>query len=340
MFFIGREKTNLTIRFIPIFLLSLLLIPNFSHADAFQNLPFQIDGSKSEVEKIKLDKDEGESAYVPFTSKENEEYKKTKKKKGSAPFFPDSSQGYLDEKKNLKERTLDFGILPPGSQENRPNYLENDDEKFAQSVLDKGKTGFGFTFIKNNYDFDGKSGVFSKTYDQGEKARRGGTLHFTFDRYFSRGTFDFAWGMNAGLGFSSGRGVFISAQTKSDARVDLWQVPIDAHLTMEINFGNIIKTAFSAGPSIIGLMQVRSDRGDGEAGKRRRQLGKGYFGAAKLKFALGPIFKRNAYSLLKDSSVSRFFLNLEARYQSYDDFNDPVTITGQSYGLGFSFEFL
>ena len=87
-------------------------------------------------------------------------------------------------------------------------------------------------------------------------------------------------------------------------------------------------------------MQVRSDRGDGEKGKRRRQFGQGYFGAAKLKFALGPIFERNAYSLLRDSDVSRFFLNLEARYQNYDDFNDPVTIDGISYGLGFSFEFL
>ena len=264
MFFIGREKTNLTNRFIPFFLLSLLLIPSFAHADAFQNLPFQIDDSKSEVEKIEIDEDEGESGYVPFTSTQSEEFKKKKKKRKGPPFYPDSSQGYLDEEKNFRERTLDFGVVPPGSLENELNYVENNDEDLAKKVLDKGKTGFGFTYIKNNYDFDGKSGVYTKTYDEGEKARRGGTLHFTFDRYFSRGTFDFAWGMNAGLGFSSGRGVFITAQTKSDARIDLWQVPIEAHLTMEINFGNIIKTSFSAGPSGIGLMQVRSDRGDGE----------------------------------------------------------------------------
>ena len=161
-----------------------------------------------------------------------------------------------------------------------------------------------------------------------------------FNSYFHRGFFDLAYGYNLGVGFASGRGVFANSQEKSDARVDLWQAPFDLSATIEMNITRYIKIALSGGPSAMFLMQVRNDRDDGEKGKRRRQIGYGYFGSAKFKISLSEMFEDNAFALLRDSNVSRYYLNLEARTQNLDNFQDEIKITGNSFGLGFSFEFL
>jgi hypothetical protein len=307
-------------------------------ADMGQNLPYQIEDSPLEELKAEM---EGVDGFIPEMGQEEEqEILKSKKKKGVIG-LPDDESDYLSTPGAISTSPVGVGNMTPGIYEDEENYLENSNERFSRKIMDMGKTGFELSYIVNDYDFEGKNDVFNRTYDSGgPKDRRGGTIHMGFNNFFHRGFFDLAYGYNIGVGFSSGRGVFVGSQEKSDARVDLWQIPFDLSGTVEMNISRYIKLAASVGPSVMFLMQVRDDRDNGEKGKRRRQVGYGYFGSVKFKISLSEMFSSNSFALMRDSAVSRYYLNLEARTQNYDNFQDEIKITGNSFGLGFSFEFL
>jgi len=307
-------------------------------ADMGQNLPFQIQETPLEELEAEL---EGAEGFIPGMGLDQEQEILNKKKKNGVSQLPDEESDYLSQPGAISSPAIGFGNHTPGIYENEENYLENSNQRFTKKIMDEGKTGFELSYIMNDYDFEGKNDVFNRTYDSGgDKDRRGGTIHMGFNTFFHRGFFDLAYGYNIGLGFSSGRGVFVGSQEKSDARVDLWQVPFDVSGTAEMNITRYVKLSVSGGPSVMVLMQVRDDRDDGEKGKRRRQIGYGYFGAAKFKISLSEMFSSNSFALVRDSSVSRYYLNLELRTQNYDNFQDEIKITGNSFGLGFSFEFL
>jgi len=184
-------------------------------------------------------------------------------------------------------------------------------------------------------------GVFQKTFDTGnDDSKNAGLLLLSFDRYFKKGDVNWAWGFNLGASYKSGKGIFLTSQVSSETQFILWLIPIDFAIIAEIPAGESFTFSFFGGPSIMGLMQHRSDREQGEAGKRRRQVSWGYIGGAKIKYSLGNLFSRNSFTLLSQMDISDFFLNFESRYQNYGNFQDDITISGVSFGLGLSFEFL
>jgi len=44
--------------------------------------------------------------------------------------------------------------------------------------------------------------------------------------------------------------------------------------------------------------------------------------------------------LFRQYSVTKFYLNLEARMNNVSNFQDDIEVSGSSFGIGFSFEYL
>ena len=100
------------------------------------------------------------------------------------------------------------------------------------------------------------------------------------------------------------------------------------------------KIAAVAGPSTEALYQNRSDYAQGEKGKNKIQVSYGQFANAQFKFNLSGFSSSTAYELFTESQITNLLLNLEVRYQDYHHFQDPVKISGTSFGVGFTFEYL
>jgi hypothetical protein len=89
------------------------------------------------------------------------------------------------------------------------------------------------------------------------------------------------------------------------------------------------------------LFQDRHDKAEGEGQKRIGQFGLGGVLGTALKIDLMQ-FKRMAnIDLLSSSSVTDYYLNIEARYHNYFwGFLDDISVNGLSLGLGISYDFL
>ena len=147
------------------------------------------------------------------------------------------------------------------------------------------------------------------------------------------------WSGGAGLGFSTGRGIFVSGD-RSDTTFKLWEIPVDIGLGLEIPFSSWFKISGTAGPSAMVLAQNRSDFERGEKGKRKYQISPGYFLNGQVKINLTGFNDETAHELFTSSHITNLYLNLEARMQSYKDFQDDIDVTGTSLGIGFTFEYL
>ena len=80
---------------------------------------------------------------------------------------------------------------------------------------------------------------------------------------------------------------------------------------------------------------------NGEKGKSKWQFSYGQFASAQFKVNLSGLSDNLAYDLFSESQITTLSLNLEARYQNYQNFQDTdLAISGTSLGLGFTFEFL
>lgn len=241
--------------------------------------------------------------------------------------------------KNNK-RYKDFGYTMPGSAEKQENYIELDKLKIAKDFRRAGTAGFNITFVKNDFDYTSDNDVINRTVGTGYKSVKGGTILFRNDQYiFKTDYLNAHWSIGAGVGYNSGRGIFIDG-TRSDTTFKLWEVPIDAGLGLEIPLYSWFKIAGTGGPSVMGLMQNRSDIQRGEKGKRKIQVSPGYFANAQFKINLTGFSDDMAYELFSSSDITNLFLNLEIRHQKYASFQDAIEISGTSFGLGFTFEYL
>ena len=71
------------------------------------------------------------------------------------------------------------------------------------------------------------------------------------------------------------------------------------------------------------------------------QLSAGYFANAHLKIFLGYVMSRLGLKLYGGDAVSRFSMNLEMRIHDYSGFKErELAISGRSFGLGFTYDFL
>lgn len=240
-----------------------------------------------------------------------------------------------------KEELGSMDIKPLGSFENRENYLETDDREFAKKFVNEGSRNFEFYFIQDNYTVTDSRNLHQKIFEESTGSMRAGTLHLSGGGYFSHGkVLNFSYLGTLGIGYSKGKGYFEDDNLESDAIFSLWSIPVDLGVGTELLLGKWMVITLRGGPSVMGLMQTRSDLESGARNKRRRQVSYGYFGEGKIRFNLSTIFSGIGVKIYRMSKITNMSFDLIARTQNYENFNDVIKITGNSFGAGFSFTFL
>lgn len=243
-------------------------------------------------------------------------------------------------KNDPKQKFEDVGYTLPGTFEKNENYIELDKNQMAKEFRNVSSGGINLSFIKNGYTYQSRNDVINRTVGTGYKSIKGGSLFVRNDSYFYRTTFvNTYWALGAGLGYNSGKGIFVTGE-RSETTFNLWEIPIDLGLGLEIPISSWFKLAATGGPSVMGLMQSRSDFERGEKGKRKTQYSYGQFANLQMKINLTGFSGESAYDLFASSEITNLFMNLEARYQSYRNFQDDIKISGTSFGIGFTFEYL
>ncbi|MFT6069389.1 MAG: hypothetical protein ACJAT2_003705 [Bacteriovoracaceae bacterium] len=244
------------------------------------------------------------------------------------------------------EMLRSYGVTIPHSMEGGTSYERMSNRDLLKTFNNEGTRGFSFYYIRDEYDFFDSSGIYDRTFGKtASRSVQGGSLHFSLERYWSHKSIWIGWSMNFGVGLAQGKGSFTnSAGTvveKSETTFSLWTLPVDLGLLVEIPLGSWLKIGLSGGPSLMGLYQHRNDKDNGESGKRVRQVSYGYFGKANLKISLSHLSPKLAVRNLKSYQMTKTYLTLEARIQSFENFQDEdVSITGSSFGIGFAFEYL
>lgn len=239
-----------------------------------------------------------------------------------------------------KEKILSTGNEVPFTYENNPELIEFKNKKIHEQIYNKAESSFSFAYIMDNYDISDSRGVFQESYVNSTGAQRGGAILLNFDEYFSRGFLNTFYGLGLGVGYSVGKGIFSnSTTTESNVKFLLYSIPVDLRLGFDLVPSRYFRLSFAAGPSAMGLLQSRSDLEREDSRKYRRQVSYGYFANGKLQISLSALSSSKAFRMFSMSDVTNMFLNIEARIQSYENFQDDLSITGSSIGAGFTFEY-
>lgn len=279
----------------------------------------------------------GESPFV--VGGESGENVETSKARGEDYIFNHGVKE-VSGKITPKKKYEDFGYTVPGTYEKQENYIDLDKKAMAKDFRKVSSGAMNITFIKNDYEYQSNNNIINQTIGSGYKSIKGGALYFRHDDYLVRtDLINGYWSLGAGFGFNSGKGIFINGD-RSDATFNLWEVPVDLGLGMEVPLYSWFKVAGTGGASVLGLMQNRSDFQRGEKGKRKYQVSPGYFVNGQMKINLSGFNEETAYDLFTSSQITNLYLNLEARHQSYTRFQDEIQISGTSFGVGFTFEYL
>lgn len=302
--------------------------------------------------EMKKDAKKGiKSETDPFLMEENATVLIQQKADDSSPAL---MNGVKDEGQNTKtserQEIGSFNQLPQGGG-NQTNLLEFKNSDLLKDMKDKGNKNFSFMFYKDTFDYKNQASDFDKVFrgDSSKQVRvsEGGhkylevplMLRFSGHELFYRGFVNFGWGIGLGLGYNSGKGRFTDGSS-SQVNFSLWTVPVDFSLLMEFPILPWVKLSMTGGPSVLGLMQNRSDLPDGNKRKNINQMSTGYFAAAKVNLALSQIFPSASYEFLSAYKITRYFLSLEGRTQNYSNFqSSDLEVSGSSLGAGFTFEF-
>ncbi|MCO4792487.1 MAG: hypothetical protein KC493_02150 [Bacteriovoracaceae bacterium] len=247
-------------------------------------------------------------------------------------------QGGVKKNAGLKSSGK-FNVTAPGTFDNSTEYLEINRVEQIRNFKTKGKWSFGFSFIKDDFDYRDPGNVFNKTYEESTGSVKGGVLQVSMNKYFTKRYLLMSIGMNAGVGYNSGKGIFID-NTQSSANFILWTLPLDLSLSVDLPLTSYFQISGTGGPSFMGLIQNRSDRDTGDKYKQRRQVSYGYFYGAKLKMSLSSMFKESAIKMYSNYDITNYYFTLESRFQNYENFQDELSISGASFGIGFTFEYL
>ncbi|MBP9681592.1 MAG: hypothetical protein KBD76_09320 [Bacteriovorax sp.] len=322
--------------------LSLLLIIIFSSASWGEgDIGNIVAGGEVEDVLGKMEEPEVSSAYLQQKNKSPDNLEnKVIDKNARADFIFQKTHEEITLKNEVKSELGGVGYTVPGTYEKKENYIDVDKGQMASDFRSHSSGAINFSFIQNNYRYESQNDIINKTISEGYKHVKGGALYLRGDQYFFRRDFvNTFWSLGGGLGFNSGRGLFITGE-QSSATIRLWEIPVDLGLGVEIPLYHWFKMAATAGPSVEALYQNRSDYSQGEKGKNKIQVSYGQFANAQFKFNLTGFSSNTAYQLFTESRITNLLLNLEVRYQDYRHFQDPITISGTSFGVGFTFEYL
>ena len=247
----------------------------------------------------------------------------------------------LAAEKLYEKSSKKYPFAPLGVLEDQKSYIQNDNTALLKELHNKGTSVFNLVYYHDTFDYKDRGNIYKNTYQEGEDAHQYGSLQLSQDFILSRGLVNFGMGLGAGVSFNRGKGTFTSDGTQSPAEFKLWMIPVDLDLLAELPIGKYSSLSVVGGPSVMILSQTRNDFVTGEKYKHRRQASWGYFGKARVKLNLSQIFSGVGFNYYKMYQVTKFALNIEARIQDYSHFQDEdISMTGVSFGAGFSFEYL
>lgn len=257
------------------------------------------------------------------------------------PLFAVSKEGKeLEIKLSDKEKILSTGNEVPYTYENKKDLITFNNEHIHEQIYNKAESSFSLSYIMDTYDISDSRGVFQRSFVDASGAQRGGAILLNFDEYFHRGVFNTFYGLGLGLGYSLGKGIFSSSTgTESNVEFKLYSIPVDLRLGFDLVTSRYFRLSVAGGPSVLGLWQSRNDLERDDDQKYRRQVSYGYFANGKLQISISALSSSKALNMFSISDVTNMFLNLEARIQSYENFQDDLSITGASFGAGFTFEY-
>lgn len=303
-------------------------------------MPDQLQGEERDLETGKGMKAADDSPDFIMGDRDSFDTKLTEDEKGKSYSLPGSSER-TDKDLTEKEKILSTGNDIPFKFEKEENLIEFKNKEIFNQINNRGDSAFSFAYIKDDYDVTDSQNVFQNSFENASGSKRGGAVHLSFDNYIKRGFLNAYYGFGFGVGFWEGKGRFASSSTQeSNVILKLYYAPVDFRLGIELTPSKYFKLGLSGGPSVMGLFQSRSDKNQNEEDKYRRQVSYGYFGSAKLQISMSGMSKGLAFKTFSQSDLTNMFLNFEARMQSYENFQDDVSITGASFGLGVSFEYL
>ena len=298
----------------------------------------------AEVEDLlgAMEKVEGSSYLVEGASENHLEDEKflSSNKNTDQDFIFKSNLEEVSINSDPRREFKDFGYNVPGSVERQDSYGEIDKAKMAKGFRKVSEGAFNLSFIKNDFSYTSTNDVINRTIGNGPKGKSGGFLIVRNDSYIARSfLLNTYWSLGGGVGYSSGNGIFID-NSVSDAVFKFWQFPLDLGIGLEIPLYTWFKIAGTAGGSGLVLMQNRSDFESNEKGKRKYQFSPGYFASAQFKINLTGFGSDAAYDAFTSSQITNISMNVEARQVKYSGFSDAITLSGTSFGVGFTFEYL
>ena len=289
-----------------------------------------------------IEKDEKNILYaLPGSGKELD--KDVLEDKGDSSIFIVNPSPPSDTKfstGNLKDETV--GQLPAGSKDLQTSEFEGmDNFSRLEKLRDKAKNQIRLSVLLDNYNYGGPPGLYDQLFDQPNSNFMNQFLFLaSYTNTFVKSFFSLSWGLNAGFSYKKGTGKFENGST-SDTTIVLWVIPVDLPLVLQFPVGPIFNMEISAGPSLMTLLQNRSDRSEGESGQNVYQLSPGYFAGGSFKINSGKIFKDAGLAIFNSADVTNMFFNLDVRYESYNKFSDQsIKVDGVSFGIGLAFEFL
>lgn len=290
---------------------------------------------ENELENIKTP---GNSPFI--VDGEPTENVDNSKPRGEDVIFNHGVKEVTADKVTAKKKYEDFGYTAPGTFDGQENYIDLDKAKIAKDFRKASTGGINLSFVKNGYDYQSTNDIIQRTIGGGYKSIKGGALYVRNDAFFLKTEFlNLHWSVGSGVSYSSGKGIFVDG-SRSDATFNLWEVPVDLGLGAEIPISSWFKASGTAGPSVLTMLQNRSDFERGEDGKRKFQFSPGYFASAQFKINLSGFNDEQAYELFTSSEITNLFMNIEIRHQNYENFKNEIKVSGTSFGIGFTFEYL
>ena len=183
-----------------------------------------------------------------------------------------------------------------------------------------------------------ESPIFKKIFEESKGAGQVGSLVFSLDQKLLGGDFSLNYLTGLGVSYFKGRGYFVDDGSESDTRLTLWLVPVDMGLAGSIKVKSYARVLIGAGYSGVVAVQSRSDSDEDEVDIF--QFGHGPFLTTKLNIGLNQLFPKFSLGMFRDYGVTNTYLNLEYRFHSYSNFTSDFSVSGNSLGVGLSFDFI
>ena len=302
-------------------------------------LPDQLQGEERVLEQEQKEK---EDAGIPNLIMGDRDSDENIKDLDSESFvFPKTLE--LENKKLDENKTYNgFGNTLPFSHDRSESLVEFKNNDTFKKFYNSANTSFSLTYINDEYKVSDSRNIFKNTIENSDKAKRLGAIHINYDDYVTKGWLNLYYGFGVGIGYWEAEGKFeSSSDLESDVIIKHHYVPLDLRLGFDFNLSRFFKLSFGGGPSLMGLSQSRSDKERDSGERYRRQVSYGRFGNAKFQLSLSSLFNSLAFKTMTQYEASNIFLNIEARHHHYENFqDDDISVSGESFGIGFSFEYL